>query len=249
MQRLYVILAAGCSVLISGTARANLISNGSFETPVVTTGSFDIFATGSTGITGWTVTGPPGKEVAVVSTAFSQNGVLFNAEDGNQWLDLTGLSANSTEGLTQTVTTTPGTRYALTFFVGNTTGGGIFGTASSVIVKVNGAAAGTFTNSNAAPASLNWQQFTETFTAAGTSTAIEFDNDDPASDNSNGLDNVDLEVAPTAVPEPSPATAALSGLLALLAAAGFRARRSRRDSTAGLSLKPAPASPSIGAGN
>ena len=164
MQRPYLILAAGCSVfLVAGSARANLISNGSFEGPLVPVGTFSLFSPGSTGITGWTVTGPPGANVAVVSTAFTQNGVAFEAEDGGQWLDLTGFAANSTEGLTQTVATTAGNSYALTFFVGNTTGGGFFGTTSTTILKINGTQEGTFTNDAPAPANVNWKQFTDTF--------------------------------------------------------------------------------------
>jgi PEP-CTERM motif len=43
----------------------------------------------------------------------------------------------------------------------------------------------------------------EHFTATGSSTTIDFINNDLATDNSNGLDNVDLEVSGTAVPEPA----------------------------------------------
>src|ERR1700681_291827 len=90
----------GCNLL-----HANLISNGSFETPLVPVGGFTNFAGGSTGITGWTVVGP---QASVVSTAFTQSGILFTAADANQFVDLTGFNANSVEGVEQTVTTTPG---------------------------------------------------------------------------------------------------------------------------------------------
>jgi hypothetical protein len=44
-----------CLVSVEATT---LITNGSFESPVVPVGSFTNFASGSTGITGWTVVGP-----------------------------------------------------------------------------------------------------------------------------------------------------------------------------------------------
>ncbi len=216
-------LIAVCALfMVAGVARGNLITNPSFETPVVPVGSFTNFLTSSTAITGWTATGPAGTEVSIVNTTFAQNGVTFEAFDGIQWLDLTGNGSNSTEGVIQTVTTVPGTNYVLTFDIGNTTGGSIFGTTSADVVKINGVSAGTFTNSTVAATSLNWQQFTVNFTATGASTTIEFDNHDGGSDNSNGLDLVDLEVGGTgSVPEP--ASLVLVGTaLAILAAFGMR---------------------------
>jgi len=42
-----------------------------------------------------------------------------------------------------------------------------------------------------------------TFTAAGTSTTIGFLNEDPSSDNSNGIDNVVLTPGMTSIPAPT----------------------------------------------
>jgi hypothetical protein len=132
MQSTVKTLIAVCAFsMVAGIASGNLITNPSFETPVVTAGSFENFSTGSTGITGWAVTGPADTGVSIVSTTFVQDGVTFGAESGNQWVDLTGDGSNSTEGIMQLVATTPGTNYALTFYIGNTTGGGIFGTTST----------------------------------------------------------------------------------------------------------------------
>ena len=110
------ILLAIVMILAVKDARANLITNGSFEMPVVPVGNFTNFLTGSALITGWTVTGP---EVSVVSGTFTQSGFTFPAQNGNQWLDLTGgEGTNSFEGVVQTVSTTPGTNYDLSYWVG-----------------------------------------------------------------------------------------------------------------------------------
>ena len=215
-------IAACALIVVAGVARGNLITNPSFETPVVPVGSFTNYPLASTTITGWTVTGPAATGVSIVSGTFAQNGVTFEAFDGVQWLDLTGDGSNSTEGVIQSVTTAPGTNYVLTFDIGNTTGGGIFGTTSADVVKINGVSAGTFTNSTIAATNLNWQQFTVNFTATGASTTIEFDNHDGPTDNSNGLDLVDLEVGGTGS-APEPASLVLVGsALAILAAFGMR---------------------------
>jgi len=223
MQIIVKTLIAVCGFsMVAGIARGNLITNPSFETPVVPVGNFQVFNSGSTAITGWTVTGPAGTNVGVVNTTFVQNGVTFEAQDGNQWLDLTGLNSNSSEGIMQSVATTPGTNYILTFFIGNTTGGGIFGTTSTDALKINGTQVGTFTNSNSAPSNLNWQKFTFNFAAASVLTTIEFDNLDPSNDNSNGLDLVDLELgSASAIPEPASIGLVGSALLVI----AFRMRR------------------------
>lgn len=82
--------------------------------------------------------GPAGTVVSIVSTSFSQQGVLFQAQSGAQWLDLTGNGSNSSEGISQTLSTIAGHQYDVTFFVGNTTGGSIFGTTSTVNLAING---------------------------------------------------------------------------------------------------------------
>jgi hypothetical protein len=81
------------------SAQANLLTNGGFESPTAPNGNFTSFATGSVLTPGWTVTGPAGTSVSIVNTAFTQNGVTFQAGDANQWLDLRGAGVNSTEGL------------------------------------------------------------------------------------------------------------------------------------------------------
>ena len=198
--------------LVSAEA-STLITNGSFESPVVPVGSFTNFASGSTLIPGWTVVGAAGG-VSIVSGTFSQECCTFPAEDGAQWLDLTGLNTNSTEGVEQTVATTVGTNYVLSFWIGNIFDpGGIFGTTSTVDVRLGGLGGtllGAFTNSSTTRGTQIWQQFTTSFTATGSSTTLDFLNADPGTDNSNGLDNVALTVGAAGIPEPG--TLSLLGL-------------------------------------
>jgi hypothetical protein len=207
---------------------ASLITNGSFETtsPAVPTGSFNVYSPGQTGLTGWTIVGGAGTDIAVVNGTFAQSGISFPAEDGANWVDLTGLTSNSTEGIAQTVTMNVGDSYTLTFWVGNVDSPGTgFGVTSTADVSANATSLGAFTNScTTCTTTQAWQMFTTTFTAASASTTLQFLNGDPGNDNSNGLDNVSLvDNGPAGVaPEPSSIVLLGSGLLGL---AGWLRRR------------------------
>ncbi len=209
-------------VFAASAARANDIVNGSFETPLAPVGGFTNFLGGSTGITGWTVVGP---EASIVSGSYASLGFTFPAEDGNQWLDLTGDLSNRVEGVMQTFATTPGTTYSVSYFVGNQVNpGGPWGTTSTVNVLVDGALIQTATNTLGTGGTTQvWEQFSTSFLATSSSTTLEFLNEDPLSDNSNGLDNV--VVTPGAVVStPEPPTLLLLVLGAVCGAIFFRVR-------------------------
>jgi hypothetical protein len=98
-----VATVAAAVLAATGANAANLIANGSFETtvPAVPAGSFQTYLSGdTTGLPGWTVTGPIGV------AAFG--------------LTSLAMAATSTEGVVQTVSTIPGDHYELSFWVGNT---------------------------------------------------------------------------------------------------------------------------------
>ncbi len=152
-------------------ARANLITNGSFESESTTvpTGNFLAVAPGDTTITGWTVFGGVVSPVstALIGGSFSSVtdgnvNFTFTAEDGVVWMDLTGVTSNSTEGVEQTVSTNSGDQYSLTFYVGNVYDpGGIYGTTSTVGVLINGTQVTACENSDddataQATAEWNW---------------------------------------------------------------------------------------------
>jgi hypothetical protein len=222
MQRITTLLVV-LIVFTALDARANLITNGSFETtvPAVPSGSFNLYSPGNTtGVPGWTVVGP-GVDIGVVNTLFAQSGISFGSEDGNNWVDLTGFNANATEGVSQTIATNIGDSYTLTFWVGNVdspaTG---FGVTSTVHVLADATSLGSFTNScTTCTTTQQWQMFTATFTASSTSTTLEFLNADPSNDNDNGLDNVSLvDNGPAATAaEPSSIALLASGLFGLAA--------------------------------
>ncbi len=187
-------LAVGTVISSGGTASAaaNLIKNGGFEKPVVPVGGFQDFATGQS-FTGWTVSGATGR-VSVVSGTFQSQGFTFNAKAGAQWIDLTGDGSKTATGVAQSLATTPGTSYQLTFWVGNVNDpGGPFGVSSTVKVFVNGALKLTAVNSlHPTNHEVAWKKFTLTIKATSGSTRISFINGDPSTDDANGLDAVQL---------------------------------------------------------
>ncbi len=177
----------------------NLIVNGGFEEPVVQKGGYSTVRTGQS-FKGWEVTGAPGS-VSPISGEYAQSGIRFSAQQGKQWLDLTGPTSNQATGVQQTVQTQPGATYDLVFYVGNVSSG-YFGTGSTIEVLVDGRSLGMSRNDASNPGRLTWALAKMPVTATGTTTTIAFINRDPANDNSNGLDNVSLTPAGSATAAP-----------------------------------------------
>jgi len=174
---------------------ANLIKDGSFESPVVAPGGFDDFSTGQS-FSKWTVVGVTG-DVAVVSGSFTQNGITFPAKAGGQWLDLTGFLSDNATGVQQIVGTTAGQNYLLKFSVGNVVDpNNVFGTTSTVDVFVDGVHRMSAVNAAGNATTMTWKSFRLAFAAASSQTTIAFINGDPAGDNVNGLDAVSLALRP-----------------------------------------------------
>lgn len=186
-------------------------------------GGYINYLGGSTAITGWTVVG---VDSSIVNTTFTQSGVTFNAENGNQWIDLAGVTSNSmSSGVTQSVGTMIGDAYQLTFYVGSSYALPFFFPAT-VDLSIDGGARTHFSNPATPPDKLDWKLFTVDFTATHSTTVITFLNGDASNNYETPLDNVQLtDISPAAVPEPSSLT--MFGM-AVVAVAGYVGRRRPR---------------------
>ena len=186
---------------VATPACANLITGGSFESPSIPVGGTAIYPAGSTAITGWTVVGVGPDSVALVSTSFTQSGVTFQSQNGQQWIDLAGNASNSqSSGVTQSITTVPSGLYSVSFYVGSADDNvNNFFFPSTIDLSINGGPRAHFTNPIAPSNQLNWAQFVVPFVATGSSTNLTFYNGGASNNFLSALDNVVVD----AVPEPS----------------------------------------------
>jgi hypothetical protein len=212
-------------------AHANLILNGSFESPIVPSSSpscGSMFNTQCQGfyshdqvsppsggpfdIGGWWVIGKGGKDgVAVImqlGNGYTENSLHFDAQDGNQSLDLTGEGNQGANGVKQSVSTIIGMPYVLSFYVGrqDPLAPGYEIGPSALDLILNQDAPISFIATDTLANDIAWTQFTFGFTATTAFTTFAFLNATGVGNNFAGLDNVDLE----AIPEPG--TLALFGL-------------------------------------
>ena len=204
------------ALLCSATSAHAQLVNGGFENTTVPSGTYQTYAPGQTiGASGWVVTGSAGNNVILIQTNYTeaQFGLVFNAQEGNNTLDLTGVgNTGAADGVQQVIATTNGATYAVSFYVGRAQGdpNSPYLTPATVDFSVNGGARVSFTNSNSTAGAINFQQFTTLFTATSSSTTLAFLNGTPQGNNYAGLDSVTIRQL--AVPEP--------GSIALLVGTG-----------------------------
>jgi hypothetical protein len=220
-------LTSALVLLIAVTnAEANLVINGSFETP-------DIFSsnqgTGSTAITGWTVVG---GQVQWNDGVSLRGGQL--ASDGRQFVNLTG-RAGYGHGLETVVPTVAGQVYTLSFDLG----AAYPALGAALALSIDGWESVIYSNLYSTPGipgqTVDWETKTVTFTADGTDTLFDFIGWDAGYTQSYyfiGLDNVDLHAvesaaAPNAVGEPSMSALLLASVGALILATTHWGRRRR----------------------
>lgn len=216
------LVVAGLLLVFGVTAKANLIQNGSFETPILPidacsgnpnpcSGTFQNF-TAPSSFDSWSVVGA--GTMTLVSNDFNQLGFTFPAQDGSQWADMSGIGANDPVGVQQQVATVVDEFYDLTFWIGNTVGG-LFGATSTIEVLINDTLSlGLFENDDGG-LTTDWEQFSVSFQATSTLSTIAFFNRDPITDNMNGLDNIILTAQSSNVPEPSTLFLLIAGVLGL----------------------------------
>jgi hypothetical protein len=174
----------------TAAATTDLIDNGGFEVPTVATGNLTRYSAGAK-IGAWKVVGA--GNVDVLSETFEYGGYTFKPQRGKQHVDLTG-NSQSVTGVEQTVATTAGHTYTLTFWVGNVVDSASgLGVSSTVNVLVDGKQFYKAINSKMATTSVpSWQRFIRKITATSTATTIAFMNGDPSNDTYNGLDTISL---------------------------------------------------------
>ncbi|TPE63619.1 PEP-CTERM sorting domain-containing protein [Sandaracinobacter neustonicus] len=200
------------AALSGGAQAANLLTNGSFEQPVLSAMSTNIafYGLGSTAMTGWTVDKLPGGDAVVQLTNNSAFAGLTGT-DGVQWLDLTGNVGRGAGVLSNGVATTAGTNYLVSFDVGAVYYNGSYG-AATVDLYVNNALAGSYTVQPGATNGFNWVRYSYGFAGTGAPVTIGlYASKSLGSSNLGvGLDNVVMEAKAPVVPGvPEPASWAL----------------------------------------
>lgn len=152
-----------------GPVRSNLLNNGSFETPVIPSATYDDLRVGGEPLGfDWTITT---NTVDIVSQGVF--GWTAPAFAGKQWLDLVGFG--STGGVEQNFATTPGGQYTLSFEYANNPGA-LPSSSADVTVR---SGAGTplsrsVTHDTSTGADYHWTAFDAAFTATGTSATLAF---------------------------------------------------------------------------
>ncbi len=205
------------------SARANLVTNGSFANTggvwVNNTllGSDDWQSSGATGIPGWSNV-PGFANEFWFNGASNVYGLTQSPGNGSAFaVDLTGQANNKPYGgIEQTIATTLGVTYDLTFDLGASLQYNGTGLNSAALTA---SATGTIVDSLQlfilAPTGYNqWQSESLMFTADSSSTTIEFLADSNYTSEYVGLDNVSV-TAVSSTPEPSSLLLLATGLLVL----------------------------------
>ena len=194
----------------------NLITNGSFEDPVVNNKSFNFFNS----ITGWATS----NQIEI------RRNWIGTAEDGKNFAELDTTGANSNSSTWQDIATQVGATYTFSFWFSNRPYMSD-GDQSPVAPSTSGLnwAFGSSTGSTAAQPKItdkdnDWVLFSQVFTATSTTTRVMFTATGMADGLGSSLDNVSVtQLAAAHVPEP----ASFALLAAGLGAVGFVARRRR----------------------
>jgi hypothetical protein len=206
-----LVLAMSLALLVASQGRANLVVNGSFETPDVGS-SFGLFPNG--GVPGWTGIN---NEIEIDFTPILSPGVGTPAFDGKQSTEVD----DAVKEIDQTITgLTPGSTYTLSWAYGLRPGSGF----QALDVTFGGSLV-THDSGTAGPIGtpLIWIPNLFTVTATATSEVLSFTE---VATQTHGAGNEVDAVSLVATPTPEPSTFALAGLGGLgLVGYGWRKRR------------------------
>jgi len=211
-------VAAWFGLATTQASAANLVNNGDFSNiggawvGNVWLGSDDLRTPGSTNIPGWTNVSGFANEMWITPN----NSYGLTASPGNgsgYFVDLTGQANDKPYGgISQTIQTTAGQQYKLTFALGAST---LYNSGSNGPASLTASAAGSSQLFTLTPTSSNtWATETLFFTAVGSSTTIEFLANSNVTSQYTGLDNVSVSAVPLpgALPMFGAALVGLGGL-------------------------------------
>lgn len=196
------------AMLSAAGANANLLSNGSFETPDINSG-WGVYSS----IDGWETAWGNGIEIQT-------SGTVVNAQDGDQYVELDSHGGNSNSAMVQEITgLTVGADYTLSFWYQPRTSQGAFNFNDNGIDVYWGNPAEQIDSisNEFRVADTDWTEYVYTLTATDENMILGFVADGLENTLGGFIDNVSL----TSVPEP--ASIAMFGLG--LAALGLSRRK------------------------
>ena len=199
-------------ISVSSQASATLLTNGGFEEPVVVGGN-QSFGSGSTAITGWTVSG---------NVDVNEGGptVLGESHSGKQNIDINGSPGPG--AVDQSFATTPGASYLVSLFYSNNPNPSEASPPYSASISVIGGStlfSETVVHSDAAQGAMNWLPFERSFVADSATTTLRLQSlqggyNGVYFDTVSVTDEISNEVA-NGAPEPSSLLLAALGMLSL----------------------------------
>jgi hypothetical protein len=207
MKTISLSILASAVLTVCMPAAAATFTNGSFEagTPVGNYGDVSsqrLLSGDNTTLSGWTVTGAAGNDIAWIGAGNPYN---LTGSEGNNFLDLTGWQSGGVagKGVAQTFDTVNGQQYSVSFALGNSTNYN-YGASSALTVTAGNLSQTVFSLTN--DSTNSWDRFALNFVAQGSSTTLSFTG--LQATYYIGLDNVSV----TAVPEPETYAMLLMGL-------------------------------------